>query len=202
MEGRGTGPRVVLPNHKGLACRKPPLHLFFRQREAVLVILHDDFAVHGLFQRIQTRLVAEAVVGLALLDELLRVLHINARAHALTLHIGAVALVLVRSLIVQKTGFLERAVNNLGRSLDKSALVGVLDAENEGTVRVLGNEIRIECCPQVSDMHAPGGTRRISGSDFHVELSLRSARRSFSLILARCVSPRNRSYTRFAERPQ
>ena len=66
----------------------------------MLVIYIDFLARHSTGQRGQPVLIAEAVIGLALLNQLFRILQINALRLALTLYIGADPAVLVRSFIM------------------------------------------------------------------------------------------------------
>ena len=112
--------------------------------QTVLIIYNNlltrDFGLQGL----QALLVAEAVICLAFFNQLFRVLHIDACRLALTLHIGAHAAVLVRTLVMLQASFLHGTVNDIDCALHIALLVSILDTEQEISVLMLGNQICVQ----------------------------------------------------------
>ena len=92
--------RNVGADHKWFARCQIGFNLFLGQVEAVLVIGTDLLAAHNLLQRIQTFLIAEAIVSLPFFNQLFGIFHIKAGSTTLTLNIRTVSAILVRALIV------------------------------------------------------------------------------------------------------
>ena len=133
----------------------------------MLIIVHDLFAVdHGL-QRLQALLRAETVVCLALIDELLRILHIDALCTTLGLYVRTAVARLIRGLIRDQAGIGEGFIDKLDGTLDEALLVRILDTEKEVTTLMLRDEVGVECGTKVTYMHPSGRGRCISRSDFH-----------------------------------
>ena len=128
-----------------------------------VVVGHFTRSALGLVHFVQALLGAEAVVGLARLDKLLGVL--LEHAHALALHVGADGTAHVGALVPGQAGSLERAVDDVGSALDQAALVGVLNAQDEGTAVMAGLQIGVQCGAQVADVHIARGRRRKTGAD-------------------------------------
>ena len=134
------------------------------QVAAVAVVVgHFARSALGLVHFVQALLGAETVVGLARLDKLLGVL--LEHAHALALHVGADGTAHVGALVPGQAGSLERAVDDVGSALDQAALVGVLNAQDEGTAVMAGLQIGVQCGAQVADVHIARGRRRKTGAD-------------------------------------
>ena len=134
------------------------------QVAAVAVVVgHFARSALGLVHFVQALLGAEAVVGLARLDKLLGVL--LEHTHALALHVGADGTAHVGALVPGQAGSLERAVDDVGSALDQAALVGVLNAQDEGTAVMAGLQIGVQCGAQVADVHIARGRRRKTGAD-------------------------------------
>ena len=74
----------------------------------------------------------------------------------------------------QTTKILERAVNDLQRSLLETLLIGILDPQDEIPALMLGNQVCVQGSPQISYVHPARGARGKSGSDSRhlVHLSL------------------------------
>ncbi len=102
VEDGGAGGGAVLAHHVGLASVKVGLHLLGAEAKAVLVVDGDLLAGDGLLEALQAAAIAEAIVGLALGDELLGVIHVKARGHSLALDVGAEASVLVGALVMHE----------------------------------------------------------------------------------------------------
>ena len=167
VEGRRALGRVVLTDNIWHAGSEVCLDFLLREGETVLIIVHDLFAVdHGL-QRLQTLLRAEAVVCLALIDELLRILHIDALCTTLGLHVRTAVARLIRGLIRDQAGIGEGFIDKFDSTLNEALLVRILDTEKEVTTLMLRDEVGVECGTKVTYMHPSGRGRCISRSDLH-----------------------------------
>ena len=119
-----------------------------------------------------------------LIDERLGILPVNTGRDTLALYIGADAAVLVRTLIRDQPCLFKGAVDDLHGSLDLTDLVRILDAENEITALVFGDEIGVKRSAQVADVHASCRTGGVSGSDFH-KMTLTSCIQKLAKVLAK-----------------
>ncbi len=163
MERRGSLRRHVEADHMRHAGGQLLLNLLLRQMETVLVIGRIFLPVdHGL-QTFEPFLRAEAVVGVPLSYQLLGVFPVNPRLHPLGLHIGPDASVPVRTFVIVKARFLQRAVDDIHRALHIALLIGVLDPKHENAPGMPGNQIRIQSRAKISHMHLPRGTGCKSG---------------------------------------
>ena len=132
--------------------------------QAVLVIYR--IAVRRL-QALQALFCAEAIIGIALGDQLLRVLHVNACAAALGLYIRAHAPVLVRSLVIIKPCRGKRAVDDIYGAFHKALLIRILYAQHEAAARMPRDQIGIQRSAQITHMHPSCGTRCKSCLNHH-----------------------------------
>ena len=114
-------------------------------------------------QGFQTLLGAEAVVSLALCHQLLGIL--LEHPHPLALHIGSHRAADVRAFIPEQAGLPQGVVDDVHCALHIAALIGVLDAEDEGAVLVLGHQVGVQSRAQVANVHIACGRRRKTGSD-------------------------------------
>ena len=133
------------------------------------VVLRRD--VGGALQRlhfVEPLLVAEAVVSIALLDELAGVFGID--FSALRLDIGADRAADVGAFVPVEAGFPQGLVDDVHRAFDEAFLIGVLDAQDEGAVLParLGGEIGVKGGAQIAHVHVAGGARRKSGAGMAV----------------------------------
>ena len=132
---------VVLTDDKRLASSEICLDFFLGQRQTVLVVYGDLLTVHHLgLQGSQSLLITEAIVCLALIDQLLGIFHIDTGLHTLTLYVRTVAAVLIRSLIMYQSGLLQGTVDDLGSSFHIALLVGIFDTEHEISAGMLCNQ--------------------------------------------------------------
>ena len=145
------------------ACLKLLLDLLLRQMQTVLVIAADLLAANLRPERIEPLLRAEAVIRLALFDQLLGIFLIDALSAALGLDIRSDAAVLVRALVIFDAGILQCLVDNVYCTFDEPLLIGVLDAEHKRASRMLCDQIRIKSCAKIADMHSACRTRCKSG---------------------------------------
>ena len=112
---------------------------------------------------VQALLGAEAVVRLAGLDQLLGIL--LEHAHALALDIGADRAADVGALVPGQAGGLQRIVDNVCGTLDQTALVGVLNAQDKGAAVVARLQIGVQSRAQIAYMHIACGGRRKAGTN-------------------------------------
>ena len=109
--------------------------------QTMFVVNIDLFSCNRLCQGRQSFLIAEAVIGLTLVDQLLRVFHIKSGLLAIALYIWTDSAVLIRSLVVEQTCFFQGAVNDLNSSLNIALLIGIFDSENKVSAFMLCYQI-------------------------------------------------------------
>ena len=165
MEGGGALLGDALADDVGLAGGDAGLCFLKRQVAAGIVRAVELAGILGAL-----RLFAEAVIGAAALDEQLGVFAVGVAA--LGLDVGSHGAADVGAFVVVESALGQRAVDDVGRALDEAALVGILDAEDEGAARVARNEPGIERGAQVADVHIAGG----GGSEARADLAVRDLR--------------------------
>ena len=126
----------LLADDIGLSGGQTLFHFLLGQVAAAAVVV-GHLAVGTLLgvQGFQTLLGAEAVVSLALGHQLLGIL--LEHAHALALHIGAHRAAHIRPLVPQQAGLAQSVVDHVHSTFHIAALVGVLNAQDEGATLVL-----------------------------------------------------------------
>ena len=135
------------------------------QIAAVAVIVgHFAGGALCLVHFVQALLGAEAVVGFALCHQLLGIL--LEHTHALALHVGADRAAHIGALVPGQASGLQRAVDDIGSALNKTALVGILNAQDEGAAVVAGLQIGVQRGAQVAHVHIARGGRRKTSADF------------------------------------
>ena len=149
--------RHILTDHIGNTCLQFCFNLLLRQMKAMLIIHHNLLAGHILAQRLQTLLITEAVISLPFFNQLLGILQIDSGSLALTLNVGSYAPVLIRPFIVNQACLCQSAVNNIYCALHIALLIRILNSQHKAAILMFGNQIRIQCCSQISHMHPPGG---------------------------------------------
>ena len=147
VRGHALG-RHLLSDNEGDAVCEILLDLFFREVSAVTVISAGCILFMELFKSL---LGAEAIVCCAEVDELLCVLHIDGLSVAL--YVRTVVTANVGTFIPKKTGDIKCGFDYVCCALYQSFTVGIFDSQNKSTVAVLGNKVRIERSPKVSDVH-------------------------------------------------
>ena len=105
---------------------------------------------------------AEAVVRAALFAQQLCVL--AEQIAPLGLHIRPDQPADVRPFVVRQAAFGHCLVDHVDCALDQTALIGVLNAENELAVVAAGNQPCIERGAQVADVHIARGARSKAGA--------------------------------------
>ena len=131
----------------------------------------------------QTLLGAEAVISVALFDQLARVFEIN--FSALGLNVRTVIAADVGSFVVVESRFPERTVNNLHRSVHITLEVRVLYAQNEFTAVFTRKKPCVKRGPQAPYMQITRGTGRKSRSySFHCRTLLSLTKSSGGSIIA------------------
>ena len=130
--------------------------------QTMLVIYGNLFAGHCGTQRIQTFLIAEAVICITLLDQLFGIFQINTLGISLTLHVGANTAILVRSFIMYQTGIFQCTVDDLQRTFLKTLLICILDTQHKTAALMLSDQVCVQCGTQIADMHTTCGAGRKS----------------------------------------
>ena len=140
-------------------------HLFLGQVAAAAIVV-GHLTVGALLgvEGFQTLLGAEAVIGLALSHQLLGIL--LEHAHALALDVGADGAADVRAFVPQQAGLPQGVVDDIHSALHIAALIGVLDAQDEGAILVLCHQVGVQGSAQVANVHITRGRRRKTGADF------------------------------------
>ena len=138
----------------------------FRGQVAAAAVVVGHLAVGALLgvQRFQALLGAEAVICLALGDQLFGILFEH--PHSLALDIGADRAADVRAFVPVQPGLAQGVVNDVHSAFHIAALVRVLDAEDEGAVLVLGHQVGVQRGAQVANVHIAGGRGGKTGADF------------------------------------
>ena len=111
---------------------------------------------------VQTFLVTETVVCVAALDQFFRIG--LEHSHALRLHIRTNRTADVRAFVPIQTGNTQGVVDHVNCAFHIALLVGILNSQNKIAVLFLGNQIGIQCRPQIADVHIARRTGRKSGS--------------------------------------
>ena len=155
----------LLADNIGFPGSKTLFHFVLGQVAAASVIVgHLTVGALLSMQGLQTLLGAEAIVCLALCHQLLGILFEH--AHALALHIGAHWAADVRAFVPQQAGLPQGVVDDIHSALHIAALIGILDAQDEGAVLVLCHQVGVQGSAQVANVHITRGRRRKTGADF------------------------------------
>ncbi|KAF5069328.1 hypothetical protein DSECCO2_234200 [anaerobic digester metagenome] len=137
VEGGFAFPGNLLANDEGLACVQIGLNFLLRQTGAAPVILVNGYALCHIFFG-SVILAAEATISKALFYQQLGVLSVQ--IPALRLDIGAYGAAHVGAFVVIQSALRHGLVDHVGGVLYQTALIGVLNAQDERTSRVAGNE--------------------------------------------------------------
>ena len=141
------------------------LDLLRAQAGAAAVVLVDGHAL-GHFLLLAVLFVAEAAVGRTLLNEKLCVLAVEPLA--LGLDVGTCGAAHIGTFVVGQAALSHGLVDDVHGALHQAALVGVLNAQNEGALIVPGNEPGVEGSAQVAHVHIARG----AGGEAGAHLSL------------------------------
>ena len=157
VEGGGSLMGDTLADNVRLTGSGPAVRLFPAHIPAG-VIAPVEFA--GVLLRLA--LLAEAAVGVALFHQQLRVLLVQGAA--LGLHIGAHRAAHVRAFVMLQVALSHGLVDHIHSAFHQTALIRVLNTEDELAVVVSCNKIGIESGPQIAHMHIAGGRGRKTGA--------------------------------------
>ena len=157
----------LLADNIGFPGGKALFHFLLGQVAAAAVVV-GHLTVGALLgvQGLQTLLGAETIICLALGHQLLGILFEH--AHALALHIGAHGAADVRAFVPQQAGLPQGVVDDIHSALHIAALVGILDAQDEGAILVLCHQVGVQGSAQVANVHITRGRRRKTGADIIV----------------------------------
>ena len=152
VEGRRAAERHLLADDKRLALREVLVDDFLRQIAAGAVVADKALVV---FRRLLMCFagIAEAAIGEAVVDELLRIFGID--VHALALDVGAAVAADVRAFVRNDVGRVKRAVDEVDSIGHEARAVGILNAQDEVPLLGLGVKIGVERRSEISNMHIP-----------------------------------------------
>ena len=102
---------------------------------------------YAALKRCKPLLVTEAVIGIPLIDQLLRILKVQTGSIPLALHIRTCTAVLIRPFIMDKPRLLKRMIDNIQGAFYKALLVRIFNPEHEVSALMLRDQICIERCP-------------------------------------------------------
>ena len=187
VEGSGALVGDPLADDVGLARRQIGPDLLRTQVPAGIV---RPFKVAGVL--LGFRLFAEAVIGRALFHQQLRVLAVQVAA--LRLDIGTHGASHIGTLVVSQAAFGHGAVNDLRRALYLTALVRVLQPEDERAAGLPGDEPGVQRGAEIAHVHIAGGGGGKPGPDLslgdaglHIIEKLHIKRHVMTSILEICV---------------
>ncbi|MPM44431.1 hypothetical protein SDC9_91109 [bioreactor metagenome] len=132
------------------------------KRRTAALVLFDLYALGNLLGLVLL-FPAEAAVGRALFHQQLGVLSVQ--LPPLRLDIGSHRAAHVRAFVVAKAALGHCLVDYVGSALYKAALIGVLNAQEEGAPRVAGDEPGVQRGAQVAHVHIAGGGGGETGAD-------------------------------------
>ena len=110
----------------------------------MLVIHGNILAAYRPVQSGKAFLVTEAVIGVSLLHELLRIFQVNAGSVPLALHVGPAAAVLIGAFVMYQACLCQGTVNNIHGAFHITCLVCILDTKHENAALVFGNKIGVQ----------------------------------------------------------
>ena len=114
------------------------------------------FMLIPLVLRFIFRLFAEAAVSAALFQQKLGIFAVNRFALGLDIRTDRTAH--IRTLIVSQTAVSHGFIDNIRCSLNKTSLIGVLDAKNKFAAVFSGNEVGIKRRAKIANVHIACGT--------------------------------------------
>ncbi len=145
--------RDLLADDIGLSGRGTAVGLLRVERAAGVVPAGKVAAV-----LLALRLLAEAAVGVSAPDQELGILSV--KPPSLGLDIGADGAAEVRALVMGQAALAQGLIDDVHGAFDQAPLVGVLNAQDKGAVRVTGDQPGIQGGSQVADVHVAGGRGR------------------------------------------
>ena len=158
MERGGALLRDPLPDDIRLAGLHAPQRLLQRQIAAGI-----SGAVKLAAVLLGGALFAEAVIRAAFFRQKPGILTVG--VPALGLDIRGHGAAHVRTLVVVQTAFRHGAVDHIGGALHQTALIGVLDAQEERAAVAAGDEPGVQRRAQIAHMHIAGGGGGETGAD-------------------------------------
>jgi len=151
----------LLANDVGLA-RLHPLHGLVKRHVAARI--GGTVKLAGIL--LGLRLLAEAVVRAALFYQQPGIVAIGVTA--LGLDIGSHGAAHIGAFVVVQAALGHGAVDDVGSALYQTALIGVLDPQDEGAALIAGDQPGIQRRAQVAHVHIAGGRRRETGTHLSV----------------------------------
>ena len=143
------------------------INFLLAQMQAVLVVLEDfSTGFSGFTAGVQLFLGAEAVVGVAGLDQLLGIGEIQ--VFTLGLDIWADRAADIRALVPLEPALAQRVINDVRRAFHIALLVGVLDAQDELAAVLFRQQVSVQRRANAAQVHKAGGRGGKSCSHFHL----------------------------------
>ena len=158
VEGGGALVGDFLADDIGLARIHPGLSFLQAQRAARIL---TTVKLAGVL--LALGLLAEAVVGVALLHQQLGILSIS--VPALGLDIGSHRAAHIGTLVVVQVALGQSLVDKLSSALYLPGLVGVLNAQDKGAAGIAGDEPGVQGGTQIADVHIARGRGGKTGTD-------------------------------------
>ena len=136
---------------------------------AVTPVVHDRLVVRplALLHLLQLTGGGEAVVRIALGDELVGVFPVEAELHSLALNVRPTVATHIWAFVVLQSQPLHRGVDVLRRFLGAAGLVGILDPQDELAAMGLGEAIIHQAYIGRANMRVAGGRRSNADADSH-----------------------------------
>ena len=138
--------RHIETDNMRLTCIQTALNLFFGKVKTSLVVDGDLLTCNCTFHALQLFLATEAVVCISLLDKLFRIFQVHTGCLTLALYIRTETAVFIRSLIMEKSGFLKGTVNDIYCSLHITFLVCIFNTEDKISAFMFCDQISIKSC--------------------------------------------------------
>ena len=158
--------RHFLTDYEGFACIQFSLYFFSRQTQTVTVIFckGSTFTIFC-FQTFQSFFCTEAVVCFAFFYQFFCVVHVH--THSFGLYIRTEVAAYIGTFIMLQTCHFHCFVDHIYRTFYQSALVCIFDTQDEFTTLRFCDQVFVQCCTQVTNMHIARRRGRKSCSDFH-----------------------------------
>ena len=116
----------------------------------MLVIDYDlrtSLLGHAALKRRKPFFIAEAIVSVPLVDQLLRILKVQTGRITLALHVGPDSPILVGSFVMNQSCLFQRMIDDIQGAFYKTFLIRILYPKHEIPVLMLRDQIRIQRRP-------------------------------------------------------
>ena len=158
--------RHLLADNIGCTLRKEPVNLFLGKIAAVAVVHHIGYLsfLLSLVKSVNSLLGAEAVIRMTRLNELQSIFLVD--THSFGLNVRANGSADIGAFVPVKSADSQGIIYLFNCALNVSFLVGILDPEDKVSAVLLGDDIGVDSCTQVADVHKARGAGCKSGAYF------------------------------------